>query len=139
MTAGEFQRLAGVWSNQLGSRLLLEVDADGRLSGSMHSSVGGVAGEHPLSGFARSSGEGRGVIGFVVAWDQTSSVTSWSGHYDLRTGTISVNWLLTGNEFDENEWQATRVGHDHFWRDVLADTRPANVEAQRASVPSDSR
>ncbi|HLJ09354.1 MAG TPA: hypothetical protein VKX24_12535 [Acidimicrobiia bacterium] len=41
----------GVWRNQLGSMLELWVDLESPLSGTIESTVGGVEGQYPVSGF----------------------------------------------------------------------------------------
>jgi hypothetical protein len=113
MSEYERRQIGGSWSNQLGSRMeLLEMD-DGRIEGTMESPVGGAAGIQPLTGYFQRVGN-RGVIGFVVSWHPTRSITTWSGHYDADAGVIVANWLLTRGDFDENEWQSTMVGHDVF-------------------------
>jgi hypothetical protein len=89
-------RVSGLWFNQLGSRVMLNVDEDGRLSGSMHSNVGGVEGEYAVIGsFDASVDATIGVIGFVVDWYPVHSVCTWSGRYDPDADVIDVAWLLT--------------------------------------------
>jgi hypothetical protein len=119
---GAANTISGGWRNQLGTRLELRAAADGTLTGSISSEVGGVVGVQPVVGYVRASSGHRGAIGLVVSWAPTHSVTTWCGHYDLDSGEIATNWLLTTADFDENEWQSTRVGRDVFHRDpVFAD------------------
>lgn len=106
--------LSGVWRNQLGTVLRLNATADGRLEGCIESVVGGVAGAYPLTGFSQPGDRGAGVLGFVVAFGGTRSVTSWCGRYGSADGTISVLWILSEQGEGANEWQATRIGHDTF-------------------------
>jgi hypothetical protein len=110
--------LSGEWRNQLGSMLSLRAASDGRLTGWIESKVGGVEGRYPISGFFEAGEDGEGTVGFVVAWSPAGSVTSWSGQYDARSGTITAMWLLTEGGEPVNEWQATRIGADTFLRQV---------------------
>lgn len=116
MTGDKARGITGAWHNQLGTCMEIKTNEDGFVTGRMHAAVGGVSGEHPLVGYLTAVDETRGVIGLVVVWRPTNSVTTWSGHYDFDNDVIVTNWLLTGGDFDENEWQATRLGHDVFRR-----------------------
>lgn len=107
--------LNGVWRNQLGTVLRLRSSAGGRLEGWLESPVGGAEGAHPLTGFSESGGQGE-VLGFVVAFEETRSVTSWSGRRRATDGTISAVWILSEQSEVANEWQATRIGYDTFVR-----------------------
>ena len=134
MTGHEARRVEGTWHNQLGSWMELRESDDGRIEGTMESPVGGALGKQPLTGYVAHFSDGRGVIGFVVAWHPTRSITTWSGHHDADV--ISANWLLTGGDFGENEWQSTRVGHDVFHRvQVNVDVSP-EPRTKEHSAPS---
>lgn len=113
---GAAPAVTGCWQNQLGTRLEVRADEGGAITGWIHSHVGGVAGSHPVVGYVAANPDGRGVIGFAVSWGETRSVTVWSGRYDVGNDVIVANWLLTTADFDENEWQSTRLGHDTFRR-----------------------
>lgn len=107
--------LSGVWCNQLGSTLhLCAHEEDGSIVGSLQSVVGGVPGPHPVVGYFVDVGDGLGVIGFVVRWSSSRSVTSWTGHFNLHEGTLTTSWLLTEASLEDGEWASTRVGHDVF-------------------------
>ncbi len=110
--------LEGCWHNQLGTRLAIAADAEGVVTGEIRSEVGGVEGDQAVRGYVAPWPAPRGVIGLVVRWEGTHSVTTWSGHFDLEHGVISANWLLTSADFGQNEWQATRTGSDTFHRDA---------------------
>jgi len=118
MGDGSASRISGLWYNQLGSRVEFVTDEEGSITGSVHSSVGGVPGSHPLTGyFDPNPGDGRGALGFVVRWPPTHSVTVWAGHYELDRDVILATWLLTGGPFTRDEWRSTLVGHDIFVRE----------------------
>ena len=109
------QRLNGRWFNQFGSRLDLTVDETGRLAGTFHSSVGGVAGAHPVAGFfAVDSESADGAVGFAVSWGPARSLTVWSGHYRKKDDAIFTTWLLSEASSSHGEWRSTSVGHDKF-------------------------
>ncbi len=132
MTVQETQvgTLGGCWHNQLGTRLEIAVDGRGVVSGAIRSEVGGAGGDQPVAGYVAPWPAPRGVIGLVVRWEGTHSVTAWSGHFDLEAGLIAANWLLTAADFDHNEWQATRVGNDTFRRDA-SDRAPDGARRPR--------
>lgn len=111
--------LAGCWRNQLGSRLTLEIDGRGHLSGTYHAGAGAVpdrtyrvVGSYDPAPFGPVT-----VLGFVVDWAGTHSLTVWSGQHHAGEGTITATWLMTTETGTEDEWKATMVGHDVFRRD----------------------
>lgn len=131
--------ISGWWHNELGTRLDLQANEDGSVTGWIDSEVGGVTGVHPIVGFVSPSVGRRGVIGFVVSWGETRSMTTWAGHYDLEAGVITTNWLLTAADFDANEWQSTRVGHDTYHRgNSGVDGSMAEEAVVAVSVPPSS-
>jgi len=115
--------LSGVWYNQLNSRMTLEEDGKGGLTGSYASVVGESRGgvECSLIGAYDTSPSGEVAVGFVVAWSMElaigSSVTVWSGQYDRERDMIITTWLLTGSGVGSSEWNSTLVGQDWFSRD----------------------
>jgi len=125
--------IGGFWYNQLGSTVELQVDGEGRLTGTMRSAVGAVDDPHSITGFyvAASQG-GGGVVGFAVAWHPTQSVTVWSGHFRPEDDAIAATWLLTGGPFSHSEWLSTIVGHDMFRRFPHSDEL---VEWAASSIP----
>lgn len=111
------QRLKGPWLNQFGSRLHLTVDETGGLAGTFDSSVGGVDGKHPVTGFfAADSESADGAVGFAVSWGMARSLTVWSGHYREKDDAILTIWLLSEASSPHGEWRSTSVGHDEFRR-----------------------
>jgi len=108
--------ISGSWLNELGTRMTIVANDRGRVTGEIRSEVGGVGDEQPVVGYLAPWPAQRGVIGLVVPWAETASVTTWSGHFDLDADVIVANWLLTTADFEENEWQSTRVGRDVFRR-----------------------
>lgn len=111
-------RIEGTWYNELGSRLVLVVDEDGRLSGTFSSGVGNGDEEPPVTGFVdRRPHDGTTVLGFVVGWPATHSVTVWSGQCDLDRQVIETTWLLSGEVGTTEEWHSTLVGHNRFTRE----------------------
>jgi hypothetical protein len=119
--------LSGVWYNQLNSRMTLEDDGKGGLTGQYSSAVGecptGL--ECSLIGAYDTSPSGAIAVGFVVAWSTEfgsgSSVTAWSGQYDPDRDMIMATWLLTGQGVGQSPWNSTLVGQDWFSRDPHAE------------------
>ena len=126
--------IEGIWYNELGSRMKLTVNGNG-ISGTYKSKVGDAEGEYKIFG-ARvpTSGESNQALGFVVAWandsDSTSSVTCWSGQWQIVDGKEEINtmWLLTSVELPEDDWKSTLVGRDIFTR-----TKPSSGKATEAA------
>ncbi len=129
--------LAGTWYNELGSKLDLEVDDDGQLTGSYETGVsakGCAEGQYEVAG--RTDGE---TLGFVVNWKNAKadceSTTSWAGHY--RPGdegaeeSLAMFWLLAESAGPAEEWESMMVGKDVFVRQTVA---PA-TQTVRASNP----
>jgi len=131
--------ISGCWHNQLGTRMEITASEDGSVTGRIHSEVGGVGGEQPVVGYVAPALGRRGVIGLVVRWKETHSVTTWSGHYDLEGNVIVANWLLTAADFDQNEWQSTRVGHDVFHRVPVRTEGSGAERSLSAGVPPGTR
>ena len=120
------ERLSGPWFNQLGSRLDLAVDDEGRLSGTFRSSVGVVDDGHAVSGFFATDADGaHGALGFAVSWGAAGSITVWSGHYHESDEVILTTWLLSEAPSWHGDWRSTLVGSDEFRRS----------ESERRSVP----
>ncbi len=86
----------------------------------------------PVTGFWHPSDLEAGVMGFVAAWRSAGSVSTWSGHYRVDRGTMTLTWILTEPARTCDEWQSTRIGHDAFGRLALDDAHEGGAE-----VPSD--
>lgn len=109
--------LAGSWENQLGSRLELEADDDGRLTGTYRTGVGDGHEVRPLAGWWHPwPAGGRAIAGFTVSWPASDTVSVWAGQLDPGTDTIDATWLMVGDAPPADAWRSTSVGHDHFHR-----------------------
>ncbi|MDA8310478.1 MAG: avidin/streptavidin family protein [Actinomycetota bacterium] len=110
--------IVGTWRSELGSELELH-DTDGFLSGRYLSAVGASRRSQPLIGFCTPpSGEGAVVLGFVVRWSDTGSVTSWTGRYDTGTDELHLTWVLAAASGPTTAWRSTELGQDRFRRTV---------------------
>ena len=109
--------LKGIWHNQHGSQLELEVDSDGRLHGMMIVGDGiARAQSYPLVGFVRGD-----LIGFTVDFGRNGSLTSWTGHYcaeDDRPRRIETLWhmatLVPHPGKADQRWKSIWSGADEF-------------------------
>lgn len=128
--------LAGTWYNELGSKLDLEVDEHGQLTGTYETGVsrGCAEGQYEVAG--RTDGK---TLGFAVNWKNAKtdceSTTGWAGHY--RPGgegaeeTLAMFWLLAENAGAAEEWESMMVGKDVFVRQTVA----PRAQTVRASNP----
>lgn len=122
--------LEGTWYNELGSEMVLEATEDGSngyaLSGTYNSQVGDAKYDYVIAG--RSVGPEDGLpddyaLSWSVAWQNGSfgnsrSATGWSGQYQIIDGqeAIVAFWLLTSETSESQDWAATQVGKDVFYR-----------------------
>jgi Avidin family len=113
--------LQGIWYNQLGSELAIEVDGKGTMRGTYRPGAGAVAGNtYPVAGSYDPRPTGKAtVLGFVVDWTEVHSVTVWSGQYHRDDGTIRATWLMAAETEVADEWKSTFIGHDVFHRDRI--------------------
>ena len=108
--------VAGTWHSELGSELELH-NTDGFLTGRYTSAVGSVRDPEPLLGFCTPpSGAGTVVVGFVVRWPVTGSLTTWAGRYDSETDELSMTWVLESVTPSSSAWRATQLGQDQYRR-----------------------
>ncbi|MFH8773671.1 avidin/streptavidin family protein [Streptomyces sp. NPDC017958] len=122
----------GEWYNEFGSKLHLEVDQEGTVSGRYVTAVGHAPGTYLLTG--RHDGPtspGNGIaLGWTVAWrneqGNVGSVTSWSGQFFADPERILSTWLLTRSAMVE-AWESTVVGQDVFTRQ-----KPTGEDVDRA-------
>jgi Avidin family len=128
----------GVWYNELGSQLTLKVNGN-NISGTYKTTVGNAKGTYQVCGMrVPGSGKSDEAIGFVVAWvndsGSSSSVTSWSGQWQIIDGKEEINttWLLTSAEPPEDDWKSTLVGRDIFTRNKPS---PKQVKARARRSP----
>lgn len=107
----------GAWTNELGSKLTLQDQGEGRLLGTYVTAVGGPEGEpFPLVGsYTIPRGTGGPIpLAWTVAWTEWGSTTSWCGLL-FDDGTITTTWILTSTiSADEGWWQSMNVGGDTF-------------------------
>jgi Avidin family len=108
--------VAGLWLNELGSRLMLDEPVDNALSGTYASSVGVTRDPQPLTGYCLRQRDGSAVIGFVVHWPAADSLATWTGRFKPGDDRILAEWILEAGATPSTAWQATRLGHDEFHR-----------------------
>ena len=109
-------RLNGIRFNELGFALSLEASTSGQLSGTFRSGVGDGLGQRPLRGlYSPSPQSGEAVLGFVVVWPSSHSLSSWSGHLH-HDDVITATWLLASSTDASDEWRSMHIGHDRFAR-----------------------
>lgn len=109
----------GIWSNELGSEMHLNVRADGVVTGKYKTGVGEPQPieEFDLSGFA--SGD---LLSFTVNFGRYNSLASWAGQHTINAGKelIKTMWLLARNVQDSDEaadlWGAVLTGCNDFQR-----------------------
>lgn len=107
--------LAGTWVNQFGSRLTLEVDGHGDLTGTYSSGFGPLAGRtHRVLGMYDVPDGPAVLLSFLVDWAEAHCVTAWSGQCFVEEREIRTTWLMTAETAPGDEWKATVVGHDMF-------------------------
>jgi Avidin family len=114
--------LKGVWYNELGSTMELEIQGS-NITGRYNTKVGDAEGWYSLTGRASGVHDKGEVVGFVVLWNNdradTNSVTVWTGELlrdRLGSERIETMWLLTAGSSVEEEWRSTRTGKDVFAR-----------------------
>lgn len=142
-------KIAGEWYNQLGSKMILEVDnkPDGGLSGKYNSAVGNADDFYILAG--RFDTEPPAYGGVSVGWTVTyrneihpnaHSTATWSGQYfdngpDFDKERILTHWLLTTSQPTKYTWKSTNVGHDTFTRDKPCPAEIAMAQALTVGSP----
>jgi hypothetical protein len=121
--AGPDGKVDGRWSNERGSVLELEVHDDGRVTGTFRlASDGNSYRPHPVTGtYTQRPDGGLGVVGSVIGWPRTGSVTVWTGAYDETLDELHTRWLMTETAGGITyEWPS--VGGDVFRRVVRSRT-----------------
>jgi Avidin family len=122
-STGPLDVVRGAWRNQLGSRLYLEVDESGTLTGSYRSGAGLLAGKvYPLHGSCDPRVSAAPMaLGFVVDWCEVHGATAWVGHYFPQEGVIRTTWIMATETEPEDDWKSTVIGHDVFHRGAATD------------------
>ncbi|WP_259015294.1 avidin/streptavidin family protein [Emticicia fluvialis] len=132
--------LEGVWYNELGSKMTLQV-LGSNISGTYETKVGDAEGMYNLIGQVDGQTGNCMAIGWVVVWQNglmnSDSVTSWSGQFrtDFGDPMIVTTWLLTTETSISNEWQSTIVGKDYFTK-ILAEEDKITENIKRGVVKS---
>jgi len=111
--------LSGIWFNQHGSELRLDVDALGRISGSFRSHRGLAKPTEPcrVTGFTAGA-----LITFAVDFGRYDSLTAWTGHHLVEAGEerISACWHMavgiSGRNAALEIWRGVWTGEDEFRR-----------------------
>ena len=113
----------GTWHNQHGSEVHIDVDAEGRLHGTMAVGDGSARTQSfPLSGFVRGD-----LIAFAVDFGRHGSVTAWTGHIVDSDGSgarIETLWhmatLVPHPQRSDERWKSVWAGADEFRRGPAA-------------------
>ena len=102
----------GRWVNESGSVMIVQANAEGRLSGRYCSELGRVEPEscHPLTGWVAGD-----VVGFAVRFDPPGSVTAWSGQIgkDADGPYLRTLWHLSRDVAETDE-------ADRLWESVIS-------------------
>lgn len=124
-------KLHGVWWNELGSKMVIEVDPDDpkTFRGLYHTNVGNAQErKYPLLGRCDNRGLDSKMIAFVVAWNAdppsggdppvNPSVTAWCGQLQMveHREVIGTTWVLNRLTTPADDWESTLVGMDYFKR-----------------------
>jgi hypothetical protein len=115
--------IRGNWYNQLGSRLFVEVDGSGTLTGEYRSGTGPFAGiDYPLNGSCDPRPTACAMaLGFVVDWREVHGATAWVGHYLPEEDVIRTTWIIATETNPKDDWKSTVIGHDVFQRNRSVD------------------
>lgn len=129
----------GTWYNEHGSKMTLEVAADGQLTGVFESAVGLAApGERfPVSGFATGD-----LVAFTVNFGKYLSLTTWVGYRAVEDDgeeVLRTSWQMAvsppATKIDER-WKGTWTGSNLFRRHPHPVRRvPRQPEPARRSSP----
>ncbi|MEV7181018.1 avidin/streptavidin family protein [Kitasatospora sp. NPDC093679] len=91
--------VAGDWYNEFGSRLRLQADPGGLLTGTFEPGAGPVGRRELVGRFDVCPAAPSVALGWTVAWrdehGSAASVTSWSGQYFPDDERIVASWLFT--------------------------------------------
>ncbi|XP_066288585.1 uncharacterized protein [Branchiostoma lanceolatum] len=114
--------LEGVWRNDHGSEMVLNMTGEGHIAGEYRTAVEsklGAAGNGPSLIRGAGSRSGASTFGFSVVWRGGASTTTWAGQCLICDGReiLETTWLLVGEVAGcEDSWMSTRVGKDTFYR-----------------------
>jgi avidin family protein len=135
--------IEGVWYNELDSMMELTVQGPA-ICGKYTTKVGDANGWYEIVGWVGGKQPDRATLGFVVLWANdrisTDSVTVWTGEWfiDASTGDerLEMMWLLTQETTLVDEWAATKIGKDLFYRSPAPNkTKQTSVKLMALSHP----
>ncbi|MGV0653541.1 avidin/streptavidin family protein [Mycolicibacterium thermoresistibile] len=118
-TSGRPVDFNGTWLNELGSELHLEVDGQGRVTGTFQTAVGAP---QPTQKFEVTGFVAGDVLAFCVNFGAYASLSSWVGQHTVEDGNevIKAMWLLGRDIKDADEptdlWSAVLTGASNFRR-----------------------
>jgi Avidin family len=136
-------KLHGEWWNELGSKMVIEVDPDDpkTFRGLYHTNVGNAQEKrYPLLGRCDNRHLDSRMVGFVVVWNAdppdgdapavNPSVTTWCGQLQIVKDqeVIATTWLLNRLTAPADDWESTLVGMDYFKRKKPSE---ATIEAAK--------
>jgi hypothetical protein len=128
--------LAGMWHNDHGSELMLEVGKDGELSGRFRPGDGpGSDRTFPVKGFTAGS-----LIAFTAGFGEVGSLASWVGHRVDDDGgpVLDTLWHLTLEQphahRPDERWKTIWSGADRF-RPGHAPPRSGERSSERPPLP----
>lgn len=130
----------GIWYNELGSQMTLNVTGATSIAGVYQTVVGDAYGIYDLTGSYDSGGDPSNngqATGWVVVWvneyGNSGSVTTWSGQYQIIDGIeeIETIWLLTTESASASDWSSTRVNKDTFTRTPPSEETVARAKKKR--------
>lgn len=124
--------ISGIWHNQHGSTIRIEVTADGRISGAFKSGIGLAkdAGECKVSGFVSGN-----LVTFCADFGQFDSMTAWVGHIVNENGErrLDTQWQMSvalPRRGSEEIWKGIWIGSDVFRPGLV------HVEVNPTRLPS---
>lgn len=105
--AGSCEMPSGkIWKNELGSKMTVQIDSSGSISGTYTTAVGcGAMKPRQLKGFCNGH-----AVTFSVNWEECASTTSWSGTYE--NGVLKTLWQLVLAK--KPAWDSIAAGSDIF-------------------------
>jgi hypothetical protein len=125
----------GTWYNELGS-LLTITSSGSSISGTYQTAVGNAEGIYDLVGSINSDTDPA--VGWVVLWSNQygdrNSLTCWAGQYfsDGNPEVLITMWLLRTETMEGQNWAATQVGEDVFYRSQQLAKARGTVASLRA-------
>lgn len=125
----------GTWYNELGS-VLTVASSGASITGTYQTAVGNAQGIYDLVGSINSDTDPA--VGWVVLWSNqygdSNSLTCWAGQYfsDSDPEALITMWLLRTETTEGQNWAATQVGEDVFYRSQLQASARGSVATRRA-------